>query len=120
MLTSIFQPSEITLILCNPKNNNLSDLKPKKVTRASLSKFFQLPPPPPGLIENVRTFFCDQSGFTKIYHQRDSFKNFCSESFYLLERWLNTAEFTLANLEKSLKVSTVIISIDKCKSVRRC
>ena len=30
------------------------------------------------------------------------------------------AGFTLANLETSLKVSTVIISFDKCKSVRQC
>ena len=28
--------------------------------------------------------------------------------------------FTLANLETSLKVSIVVISFDKCKSVRRC
>ena len=30
------------------------------------------------------------------------------------------AGFILANLETSLKVSAVIISLDKCKSVRRC
>ena len=30
------------------------------------------------------------------------------------------AGFTLANLETSLKVSIVIISFDKCTSVRRC
>ena len=55
-----------------------------------------------------------------IDHQRDSFRNFYSESFYLLEIRLNIAGFTLANIETSLKVRIVIISIDKCKSVRQC
>ena len=31
-----------------------------------------------------------------------------------------SAGFTLANLGTSLKVSTVIISFDKCESARRC
>ena len=61
-----FNPQKITLILSNPqKNNKLWNFNPKKMTRASLSKYFRMPPPP-GSKQHHQIEICEVSHF--LYH----------------------------------------------------